>query len=330
MIPEAKKAAVVRALQEAFGVTEFEHIEMLTAGLSSARVFRIVVQGYPYLLRIITRTDAMSDPTRQFACMKSGAEVGLAPRIWYTSVEDRISITDFVKARCLPTTEALVRLPVALRSLHALPAFPKAVNYLEAMDGFIRKFQNAKIVPERETEEVIQSYERVCRVYPRNESDMVSSHNDLKPENVLFDGNRVWLVDWEAAFLNDRYLDLAVLANFVVTNETEEKDYLREYFGEAASEYRLARFYLMRQILHVSYAAVFFLFGSSGKAVEPTAKVPAFRDFHNRVWAGEVSLAGAEAKVQYARVHLNQASRDMRSARFQDALRIVGDNQVGA
>jgi aminoglycoside phosphotransferase (APT) family kinase protein len=257
MIPEAKKAAVVRALQEAFGVTDFEHIEMLTAGLSSALVFRIVVQGCPYLLRIITRMDAMSDPTRQFACMKSGAEVGLAPRIWYASVEDRISITDFVKARSLPTTEALVRLPVTLRSLHALPAFPKTVNYLEAMDGFIRKFQNAKIVPECETEEVIQSYERLRSVYPRNESDMVSSHNDLKPKNVLFDGNRVWLVDWEAAFLNDRYLDLAVVANFVVTNETEEKDYLREYFGEAASEYRLARFYLMRQILHMSYARSF-------------------------------------------------------------------------
>ena len=130
--------------------------------------------------------------------------------------------------------------------------------------------------------------------------------------------------------MNDRYLDLAVLANFVVTNETEEKDYLREYFGEAASEYRLARFYLMRQILHMSYAAVFFLFGSPGKAVEANAKVPAFRDFHNRVWAGEISLAGAEAKVQYARVHLTQASQDMRSARFQEALRIVGDNHVGA
>jgi hypothetical protein len=72
------------------------------------------------------------------------------------------------------------------------------------------------------------------------------------------------------------------------------------------------------------------LFGSSGKAVEPNAKVPAFQDFHNRVWGGEISLAGAEAKVQYARVHLNQASQDMRSARFQDALRIVGDNHVGA
>src|SRR5260370_14820455 len=99
MIPEAKNAAVARALQAAFGVTEFEDIRMLTAGLSSALVFRIVVKGRPYLLRVITRTDAISDPTRQFACMKAGEEAGLAPRIWYTSVEDRVSSTCFVNAR---------------------------------------------------------------------------------------------------------------------------------------------------------------------------------------------------------------------------------------
>ena len=88
---------------------------------------------------------------------------------------------------------------------------------------------------------------------------MVSSHNDLKPENILFDKDRVWLVDWEAAFLNDRYADLAVVASFVVTNDAEEEAYQRRYFGEAAGEYRHARFYLMHQILHMGYAAVFML-----------------------------------------------------------------------
>jgi hypothetical protein len=61
---------------------------------------------------------------------------------------------------------------------------------------------------------------------------MVSSHNDFfKPDNILFDGHRLWLVDWEAAFLNDRYADLAVVASLVVTNDAEERVYLQEYFG---------------------------------------------------------------------------------------------------
>ena len=334
MIPETKKDAVERALQQAFGETAFEDIRMLTAGLSSALVFRIVVQGTPYLLRVLTSTDATPGPgrgdqTHHFACMSKAANAGIGPRIWYTSTEDRVSITEFIHSQPFPLKEALVRLPATLQTLHALAPFPRpaVTSYLDALDGFVRRFQAAKILPESETAELFEGYGRLAAVYPRNDSDLVSCHNDLKPENILFDGDRVWLVDWEAAFLNDRYCDLAVISNFVVTNDSEEEVYLRTYFGETASEYRAARFYLMRQILHVGYTVVFMLVGAGGKLIEPDTKVPDFRDLHNRIWAGEVSLATAAAKLQYARVHMNQALQNMRTPRFQDALQIVSGSQ---
>ncbi|HUE44250.1 MAG TPA: phosphotransferase [Candidatus Sulfotelmatobacter sp.] len=323
MIPDQKRAAVERALRAAFGVTEFDDIRRLTAGLSSALVFRIVVQGCPYLLRLITRTDAMGDPTRQFACMKAGEEAGLAPKIWYTSMEDRVSITDFVTARPFPKAEALVRVPATIRMLHSLPPFPRTVNYLDAMDGFISRFQAAKTLPGSETADAFELYARARAVYPRHEADMVSSHNDLKPENVLFDGERVWLVDWEAGFLNDRYLDLAVVANFVATNDEEEKVLLRGYFGAESSEYQLARLCLMRQILHLSYAAVFLAIDAASKPVDANAKVRGFRDFHDQAWSGEISLAGSDEKVEYARVHLRQALEEMHAPQFEESIRIV-------
>lgn len=324
MIPEAKKGVVVRALQEAFGVSEFEDIKELTAGLSSALVFRIVVKGRPYLLRVIVSTEAMHNPTRQFACMKAAAEAGLAPRIWYANVDDRVSITDFVEARPFPLGDALTRAPATVRAVHALPPFPKLVNYVESMDGFVKKFRDAKTLPESETEEVFRQYARVSSVYPRHETeDLVSSHNDLKLENVLFDGNRVWLVDWEAAFLNDRYLDLAVVANFVVTKDSDEEIFLGTYFGEAPGEYRRARFYLMRQVVHMAYTAVFFLIGSGGRPVESHPEVPGFRELHDQMWAGEFSLASSEAKLQYARVHMSQFSQNARTRRFEDAMQVV-------
>lgn len=328
MIPAAKKEAVTRALWEAFGVTEFEDIRMMTAGLSSALVFRTVVRGCPYLLRLVTNTDAAAGPgrgdqTHHFTCMKLAAEAGIGPRVRYTSTEDRVSITDFVQARRFTRTEALARLPVTLRTLHASPLFPRSVNYLDAMDRFVQKFRAAKLLPESEAEELFQGYARVVGIYPRDDSDMVSSHNDLNPGNILFDGDRVWLVDWEAGFLNDRYLDLAVVANFVVTNDGEEDAYLQTYFGEAAGEYRRARLYLMRQLLHVFYPVVTMLLGRAGKPMASTEKAPGFRDFHDRLWAGEVSLATDEAKLLYARVHMNQFLQNMREARLEDALRIV-------
>jgi aminoglycoside phosphotransferase (APT) family kinase protein len=327
MIPQEKSAAVYRGLREAFGVTDYEEVRMMAKGLGSTLVFRVVVRGSPYLLRIITRTDEMNDPTRQFTCMKAGAEAGLAPHVWYASIEDRICITDFVEAVPFLATQALVRMPGALRMLHAIPPFSKALNYV-TVDASIRKFQAANILPKGEIEEIFTRYAQLSAVYPRHDSDMVSCHNDLKPENVLFDGHRVWLVGWKAAFVNDRYFDLAIVANFVVTNDSEEKTYLQEYFGQPPDEYQRARFFLMRQVMHLLYAAFFLLLGSPGKPVNHSEKLPSFRDFHQRIWAGEVNLVDNDMKTVYARVHWEQLLQNMRQAQFEESLRIVSDRHA--
>jgi len=148
---------------------------------------------------------------------------------------------------------------------------------------------------------------------------------DLKPENILFDGQRVWLVDWQAAFVNDRYFDLAVAANFVVTNNADEWTYLEQYFGQRLDEYQRARFFLMRQVVHMLSAAVFLLLGSAGKPIDQSGKLPSFRDFHRRIWAGEVNLADNDLKIVYGRVHWKQVLQNMRRTRFDEALRIVSD-----
>ena len=336
MIPQEKSAAAARGLREAFGVTAFEDIRGLTRGHTSSLVFRITVRGSPFLLKIIMRTD---DPTRHFTCMKAAAEAGLAPHVWYTSIEDRISITDFVEAVPFPVTEALVRMPAALRTLHALPPFPGVPNHLNsscmflmnqgtAVDGFIRRFQAANILPEGESQEILPRYAQLAAVYPSHDPDMVSSHNLFKPDNILFDGHRVWLVDWEAAFLNDRYADLAVVANLVVTNDAEERVYLQEYFGQPPDRYQLARFFLMQQVAHIFYAMAYLLQGSSGKPIAWSETVPEFRDFHRRIWAGEVNLADNRMKTVHGRVHWEQLLQNTRQARFNEAVGIVSDRQA--
>jgi thiamine kinase-like enzyme len=339
MIPEEKSAAVERGLREAFGVTAFEDIRRVTGGHTTSLVFRIVVGGSPFLLKIIMRTD---DPTRHFTSMKTAAEGGVAPRVRYTSIEDRILITDFVEAERLAVEDALVRIPRALRALHALPPFARVPDHINtscmflmnkgpALDGFIGKFQAAALLPEAESAELFARYAQVAAVYARHDADMVSSHNDLfKPDNILFDGDRIWLVDWEAAFLNDRYADLAVASNYLVTNEAEEKIYLQEYFGQPPDPYQLARFFLMQQLNYIFYAMAHLYLGSLGRAVNQSGKAPAFRDFHRRMWAGEVDLGDKETKSVYGRVHLEHLLQNTSQARLDEALRIVSERHACA
>jgi hypothetical protein len=335
MIPQEKSEAVTRGLRQAFGVTEFENISRITKGQTLSLVFRIVVRGSPYLLKMILRAE---DPTRHYTSMKAAAEAGIAPRVWYTDIEDRISITDFVEADLLRVSDALGRLPALLRKLHALPPFSRApfnttctflLNKGPALDGYLQKFQAANILPKTESEEFFARHAELAAVYPYDDTEMVSSHNDLfKPDNMLFDGQRVWLVDWEAAFLNDRYADLVVLANQIVRNDEEEMVYLRDYFGAEPSQYQLARFHLMQQIAHLFYTMAFLLLGASDKPIDWTARVPEFNDFHRRMWAGEIDLADKDVKIVYGRVHWGRLLRNVRQARYKEALRVVADRHV--
>ena len=338
MIPQEKSEAVARALRETFGVAEFEEIGAMKKVQALVLVFRIVVRGTPYLLRIILRKDG---PERHYVNMRAAAEAGIAPRVWYTSVPDKISITDFVEAVPFSTGEARVRIPVALRTLHGLAPFAPVPHHINttcmflmnkspALDGFVVKFREANLLPKAETEELFARLAQLEAAYPRREADMVSSHNDLKPENLVFDGRRAWLVDWEAAFWNDRYNDLAVMANFIAGDEAEELAYLREYFGRAPSEYELARFYVMQQIVHLFYTMGYMLIGSmGGGVVDGTGEAPEFAAFHRQLWAQEIDLRDPGNKILYGRVHWRRFLENMQRGRLEEALRVVSGGPRG-
>lgn len=335
MIPQEKTEGVTRGLRETFGVERFEDITRITKGHTPSLVYRIIVRGSPYLLKIITRTE---DQTRHYTCMTRAAEAGMAPAVRYTDVEQSISITDFVEADVLSLSEALLRLPAFLRKLHALPPFPRApfnttCTFLLSkgpwLDGYLQKFQGGNILPKAESQELFKLHAEMAAVYPYDDGEMVSSHNDLfKPDNILFDGQRVWLVDWEAAFLNDRYADLTAIAHHVVTNDEEEMVYLREYFGVAPDQYQLARFHLMRQISHLFYAMAFLAIGSAGKPVDWSGTVPDFRDFYNRMWVGGVDLMDNGVKIAYGRMHWERLLHNVRQTRYREALRIVSERRA--
>ena len=135
-------------------------------------------------------------------------------------------------------------------------------------------------------------------------------------------------MDWKVAFVNDRYFDLAVAANFLVAGDADELTYLERYFCRPPDGYQRARFFLMCQVVHMLSATLFLLLGSAGKPVSLSGKLPSFRDFHRRLWAREVNLADNDLKIVYGMVHWEQLLQNVRQTRFKESLRIVADRHA--
>ncbi len=330
LIPVSKSALVNNALIEAFGATTIDNIRQIDRGRSSALVLRIEVAGGAYLMKIATRRYAMMDPSRQFVCMNASSDAGIAPKVRYFSIEDGISISDFITDVPQPAIDALTRVPAILRQLHALPPFPHVEKGLNTsciflliqgpmLDGFLARFRTGSLLTVAECDQLLACHAEIAAIYPRPEADMVSCHNDLfKPDNILFDGERLWLTDWDTAFLNDRYADLAAAANLLVFSDEDERRYLSAYFGTEPNDYQLARLFLMRQLTHIFYAMAFL-----GPGATEDSSTMNFREFHQGLWNGDFDLAEASRKAACGRVHLQQLFEDIASPRYRDSLRLV-------
>ena len=76
--------------------------------------------------------------------------------------------------------------------------------------------------------------------------DIVFGHNDLLPANILDDGNRLWLIDWEYAGFNSPLFDLGGLASNNNLGENDERWMLEAYFEESVSDERWVKYSAMK------------------------------------------------------------------------------------
>jgi thiamine kinase-like enzyme len=76
--------------------------------------------------------------------------------------------------------------------------------------------------------------------------DIAFCHNDLLAGNLIDDGKRLWLIDWDYAGFNSPLFDLANLASNNGFTPALEQRLLALYFGHPADADLFARFRAMR------------------------------------------------------------------------------------
>ena len=150
--------------------------------------------------------------------------------------------------------------------------------------------------------------------------DLVSSHNDLNPGNIVYDGARLWLVDWDAAFRADRYVDLATLANWFTRDAAGKAALLATYFGRAPEPEERARFEVMRVVNHL-FTGVIFLNVAAGERPEArladrTLAGPGLADLHERLRTGEFAILQWENRVTYGKARLAAALEGLKAPAF--------------
>ncbi len=325
-LPEDRRETVRAAIAAAFGRAQPSAMEQIGSGASGALICRLQVGERSFLLRLEHQRDDF-DRRASYACMRTASDAGISPPLLHADATAGVAIMDFVPSQSLfdyPSgREGLMRdLGALVAKLQATPPFPATADYLEVIAGLLSglaesgRFEPGLLDPHRD------GFERLVAAYPWDKDAAVSAHNDLNPGNILFDGERLWFVDWELAFRNDPLIDVANLINYLAPTRELQDILLRSWQGREPDSLLRSRLLLARQFVRLGYACLTLTVAAGGGPAAPDGDLtaPSLNEFHGLMAQGRLRMGTPENMYLYGKVYLNEFMSHLGSPEFEAAL----------
>lgn len=270
--PAAHRDAAHAALKATFGAAPVTAVTPLRAGMSGASVLAFETGGRRYVVRIEGTPSPLRNP-HQYVCLRMAADTGLAPRVHHIDETSRVAVMDFVEARPLHAypggRQALARaLGRLLARLQAAPLFPHFVDYPAIVTRLFNHVRRTGLFAPGLLDAHAERLARLAEACAWQSVHWVCSHNDPVPQNILFDGTRLWLIDWESAYRSDPLVDVAIMLDGVARSPALEAALLGAWLGRDPDDAMRTRLALIRGLTRLYYAGVFL---SASAAAAPNA-----------------------------------------------------------
>lgn len=327
-IPEDRRESVQTALTAAYGTTSPTALVPVTGGASGALTYRVEAGGKPYLLRVEGRRTPMRNP-HQYTCMQIAADAGVAPPLRYVDDATGIAIMDFIAAR--PLTDfpggqpALARAAGGLIArLQATSTFPQFVDYFTVLSRMMAFIRGSNMFAPGLLDPHMEGFERIRAAYPAD-TPRVSSHNDPNLRNVIFDGERLWPIDWETAYRNDPLVDVAIMLDQLEASPAIEVQFLTAWLGRTPDAALRARLLLIRPVTRLYYAGLGFAMFAAQPREKPdddlTAPTP--EEFRAAFAQGKLTATGPQTLYLLGKMQLAGFLAGLTAPGFEYALSAV-------
>lgn len=329
-IPTDRRDAVAAAFTAVFGEARVGAIQPVTGGASGALTFQVEAGEHFYFLRLEGRRTPLRNP-HQYTCMRIAADAGIAPPVRHIDDAAGIVVMDFIAARPLDRHDGgpagLAQAAGALISrLQATPAFPAFIDYFAALSRMLAFVQASKLFAPGLLDPHMEAFARIREAYPAA-PETVSAHNDPNPRNLLFDGNRLWLIDWETAYRNDPLVDVAILLDQLAPAPAQEDALLHAWHGGPLDALTRARLAVIRPVTRLYYASLGLAMSTGLPRDEPIDDLgaPTVDEFRAMAADGRISATGPEILLMLGKMQLAGFLAGVAAPGFGDALARVRD-----
>jgi aminoglycoside phosphotransferase (APT) family kinase protein len=333
-LPAAHQEAIARAFTHMFQGATPHDITVLSGGMSGAHLFKVTVADQAYVLRLVVNPTDTNDPTRHMTCLHIADSLGLAPAVYWTDTPTGMTMMAYVGGQALPPAiradpRVLSQLGRHLRTLHSGPAFPAAMDtfaFLHERLALLRAYGPLPSI----LEAFLGRFDAVCATLLPH-LIQAPCHNDLNPANILFDGERIWIVDWDTASMNDPFFDLATALFWFTTTAAPEDLVLQAYFQRHPSPWEAAKLELMKQVAQGVFGIIFLGLaaygGAHGPMVADERPLPRLGAALQALATGHLQLHTPLDAYHFGLVIINEALQAQHHPQFNEALAVLTGTQ---
>ena len=218
-------------------------VSRLPGGLTN-RNYRISTSDGCFVARLSsTHSDLLAiDRDAEHHNSRAAAATGIAPRVVdyrpapAGSAEPDVLVIDWVPGRTWSAADVrdernLPRLAAACRTLHRADRFTLDFDMFAIQRRYLQLVTDRGFrLPARYLDfgDTIADIQRALAAVPE---PTVPCHNDLLAENIIDDGQRLWLIDYEYSGNNDPYFELGNIASESDLSVEQVAELVRCYAG---------------------------------------------------------------------------------------------------
>ena len=226
------------------------------------RVWRVEIGSAVYSLRIPgAGTTAIIDRKAEEINARAAFRAGVAPEILHFGA-DGVMITRFIEnatALARPLLKeragARQRAAQALRRLHDMAEpFAGTFGIFATSDRYASLLRQRGVAVSPLEQAIFREAEAVRSALAAAPAPLKPCHCDTTGANLLNDGERVWLVDWEYSGMNDPMWDLSYLSVQADFDPPHDEELLAAYFGRAPEAAEGARMAVLKAPVEIMSA----------------------------------------------------------------------------
>lgn len=190
------------------------------------------------------------------------ASIGIAPEIYYYDPKTGSQLCEFIKAETMHDVDFQTNLDVLTKAANIMKKYHESgCEFISQFNPIEKIMTYLGIIKEHNFTEMYDGFDKIKEkinllkaAYETNPPPLVPCHNDTLPENFMYDGKVMRVIDWEYGGMNDRYFDLGcVIVENPLDAETEAA-FVKAYFGAEPNEEQLARVLLNKFLVNAHWA----------------------------------------------------------------------------